>query len=455
MIDMNFIVQKGQVAGLEFINFQNEDFYVALSKCYKDHISYASGKPVLQKTCADEVKRIMEMYTGFRNITFNFTETGNLYVDTGYFAPGHVINNAGIDKWLDASETSLYRWFMQNKSKIFKGGVDYKTGKVTGSFCDIPVEMGINVNIDVYFPMDVVKKVGVPIEGLMTGANCHELGHVFGGCMLLASQYEDNVVTQAGLEAYRKAKRDEDRVVVLKDAATLLGMPEPKKEELLAFAKQSNDESFLMFFTNMKVQSNNRRALSVGVPAMTSEVIADMYAIRMGCDKGIIAAITTLTSRGIISTTIDNMLIGCISGILAGYIGAVGGLVALSGAPLVMTCAIVGFAIGTTFAYFAPYYSGVYNSDPRRLEDAVRQLIAKLKESKNVPPAVRAVVVADITKLLKVLQDNKKWFDDTGIYRAMGWMFSGADFKYREIEHHTQSLVNNEMTVLAERLKGV
>lgn len=457
MIDMDFLVRKEQVAGLEFMNFQNDSFYVTLVNIIKEHLSYATKVPVLQKTVQEPLLKVLKDYTGFENITVKFADYGNLYMDTGYFSPGHVINIKHIEYWLDSTETTIYRWFTQNKDKIFKGSVDYKTGKVGGSFCTIPLELGINVNVSEYFGVKETERWNVKPEDLLAGGICHEMGHAFSGCMMMSTAFHDNVVAQASIAAYRNCKRDEDRVVVLKDSATLLGLKTPKADELIEFAKQSNDESFMMYYTKMVAQRNNQRALSVGVSEMTSEVVADMYAIRMGCGKGIVAAIGVLTSRGVISSLMTNFVVSIAAGV---YLSLFVGSVAILAGVVVTTASLVGMMCmfaSMTFVmnFFTPYYSGVYNTDPRRMEDAVRQLIAKVKECKGMPGNDRTKLVDEISQLLKHLEQNRGILDNTVIYRAMGWVFSGSDFKLREIEHFTQALTNNEMTVLAERLKGV
>lgn len=457
MIDMDFLVRKEQVAGLEFMNFQNNTFYVTLVSIIKEHLSYATKVPVLQKTVQEPLLKVLKDYTGFENITVKFMEDNNLYMDTGYFSPGHVINIKGIEYWLDSSDTTIYRWFTQNKDKIFKGSVNYKTGKVGGSFCTIPLELGINVNVSEYFGVKETERWNVKTEDLLAGGIVHEMGHAFSGCMMMATAFSDNVVAQASIAAYRNCHRDEDRVVVLKDSATLLGLKAPKADELMEFAKQDNDESFMMFYTKMVAQRNNQRALSIGVTEMTSEVVADMYALRMGCDKGIVAAIGVLTSRGVVTSFLNNLFMSTMVGLWAGYISVIPALLlggAISAPVLVGVIAVCG-SITFILNYFAPSYSGVYNADPRRMEDAVRQLIAKIKECRDMPAPDKTKLVDEVGSLLKILERNRGWYDNTVIYRAMGWVFSGSDFKLREIEHFTQALNNNEMTVLAERLKGV
>ncbi|WP_228493063.1 hypothetical protein, partial [Pseudomonas aeruginosa] len=89
------------------------------------------------------------------------------------------------------------------------------------------------------------------------------------------------------------------RVIILKDTAAILDVPEAKLEELKSFANQEDGENYLLYYTKLLSQRNSRRSLSVGVPEMTSEVIADMYAIRMGFSKEVIAGISALVDRGV------------------------------------------------------------------------------------------------------------------------------------------------------------
>lgn len=453
MISMDFLTKK--VAGNEFIDFQNENFFKELSACLKEHIRYDGDRPTLSEGCEEEVNKLVIRYTGFENITYKFSNDGNLYVDIGYFAPGHVLNNDGVDYLMKPTQSTLYRWFAENKSKVFKGSIDYRTGRVNGSFKTVPVILGINLNISDYFPMKKLESIDAKPEEALAGAIAHELGHVFSGCMMLSTVLEDNIVAKTALQFYRGAKSPEDRVVVLKDAATLLGMPHAKADELIEFAKNTGDESFLMYFTKMQVQRNNQRALSVGVAQMTSEVIADMYAIRMGCGKGILAAITTLVDRGALVVMGENFMAACAMAFVGMYGATLMSILIPSSVGIILWIGFITFVLTFILAYFSRGYSGTYNSDSRRLEDAVRQLIAKLKDNKGMNSKDKSSLIADITKHLETVKQLRPWYEGTVIYRGFGWLFSGSDFKRKEIEHFTQALNNNELVVLGEQLKGV
>lgn len=453
MISMDFLSKR--VAGNEFIDFQSDDFYQKLKACLSSHITYEGSKARLSKDCEVEVLQLIREYVGFKNITIKFMELGNLYIDAGYMAPGHVLNNAGVDALLKPTQTTLYRWFEQNHLKIFKGGVDYKTGKVFGSFCDIPLEMGINRNITDYFNMEKVAKWGADIPGALAGGLTHELGHAWSACMMLLTTVKDNLVARTALEHYRNVKRPEDRVVVLKDAATLLDIKPADLDELKAFATNERDEQFILYFTKLKAQRDSQRALSVGVTQMTSEVVADMYAIRMGCHKGIIAGVASMVDKGTIRVAMESVLFAVLIACNSLWFSVLFASIAGSSIASIFVLAGAIGAVAGILGYFARGYSDVYNSDHRRLEDAMRQLVAKLKESKNLPGKEQAELVQMISMLVDKVKELKPWYDNTGFYRSLGWMFSGSDFKRQEIEHHTQTLNNHELTALGHQLKAL
>ncbi|TQH49587.1 SDR family oxidoreductase [Pseudomonas aeruginosa] len=451
MLDMSFITRK--VAGTEFIEFQNATFKDELTACLDQYIMITDKRVVLSPECQVDVLGLIKKHTGFSNIKLELNDSGNLYIDAGYFSPNHVLNNTGTDVLIPASKTTLYRWFVENKNKIFKGGVDYRSGKVTGSFQDVPLTIGINVNLHQFFPLDKITKWKVSMGGALAGGIAHELGHAFGGCALLLTHLEDNLVARAGLDQYRKATKAEERVIILKDTAAILDVPEAKLEELKSFANQEDGENYLLYYTKLLSQRNSRRSLSVGVPEMTSEVIADMYAIRMGFSKEVIAGISALVDRGVFTIATETFLFGAVATLFLFWPTAAVTIIVTGG-----TSALGGmlwgvFALSSAFAYFQAGYSGVYNSDHRRMEDALRQLIAKLKASKTVPGEERVRLIDDITKALEAVKKLKPWYDNTVLYRFIGWIFSGSDFRKQEIEHFTQSLNNHELAVLSSQLK--
>jgi hypothetical protein len=449
MISMDFL--KHKVSGMEFIEFQNSDFYNKLSSYLESQID-ADG--ILSRESAKGINPIIAEFTGFKNIDIKFEEWGNLSVDTGYFSPNHVLNNDLVDEMLKTTQTTLYRWFVQHSEKLFRGSIDYKTGKVHGSFQTIPVTMRINKHLNLTFPPDKVSKFGVPLHGILAGAIAHELGHIFSGCMMMSTVISDNLTAKAALRFYRTAHTDEERVVVLKDISSLMDVPKAKQAELQKLAQDPDDKALFLYFDKMVSQRNMRRSLSVGVERMSSEVVADMYAIRMGCDKGVIAAISILTDHGCIQTVVSSLMVACLFSILM-----IPSMLMLTLQTGTITAAlIVGFVMFIfifLMDYFGKGYSGVYNSDHRRFEDAARQMIQKLKEDKITPSSQRATLIKEIEDLMTHAKTLRPWYESTVLHRFMGWVFSQADFKLQEIEHYTQAVANHEINVLGAKLEGL
>lgn len=449
MISIDFL--KGRVDGLEFIDFQNKAFYNKFSSFLEDYID-ADG--VLSGDCIKGFKAIVEEFTGFSNVKVILTDEGNLSVDTGFFTPNHVMNNEGIDELLKHTQTTLYRWFTQNKERVFKGTIDYSTGKVGGDFKTVPVEFRINRNLNITFPKDRVGKYGIPLQGILAGCTAHELGHIFGACMMMHTMASDDLLAKAGLSYFKGSRTQEERVIVLQDVASLLDVKSSDVEELQAISANNDESSFILYYNKMIAQRNTRRSLSVGVERMSSEVVADMYAIRMGCDDGIIAAIGILVDIGAVQTLLTGLLV---SSVLTFFLS-------ISFMPIVLVLSTVGSGavlafMGLMFTliflsdYFSKGYSGTYNSGHRRFDDALRQLINRFKEEQGVPSKERQESIDRLKQLLAINEKLKPWYDNTVIHRMVGRIFSGNDFTLTEIEHYTSVLSNHELNLLSDQFK--
>lgn len=451
MLSMNFLTQR--VDGLELINFQSDDFHRKLSDTLKNNIN---DQHKLSVNCAEDLKAVFKEFTNFENITIEFEDGGNLGVDVGYFSPNHIFNSAGLDVMLKSTETTLYKWFVNSKDKVFRGSVDYRTGKVHGAFKTLPIKIKIGTDLHSTFASDKILKYSVPLESLLSAGLIHELGHCYGGCALMATTAMDNFVAKAALTFFRTRKLDDDRVAVLQDMNAILQETPESINDLKEIASKNTDESLIMYFNKLVSRRNTNRALSIGVPVMSSEVIADLYAVRMGCGKAAVAAVGTLVDKGIITIVLDSLLFGVLSTVFTVFAFAptIGMLTVLGGGlPFILICMFTSFAVGTIAGYFLPGYSGVYNAGHRRFEDAVRQLIAKLKEVKNIPAKDKMQLLADIEKFLTLNAELKPWYENSVIRRFFGALFSGGDFKKTETEHFTQALINSELDVLSARLK--
>jgi len=451
MLSMDFLTRR--VDGLELINFQNDDFHVKLSNKLKENINEQS---MLSVKCADEITAVIKEFTNFSNVKIEFHDGGNLSVDVGYFSPNHIFNSANVDVLLKNTETTLYKWFVASKDKVFKGSVDYRTGKVHGAFTTLPITIKIGTDLSATFASDKIQKYGVPIHELLATGIVHEVGHCYGGCALMATTAMDNFTAKAGLTFFRSRKLDDERVAVLQDMSALLQESPESINDLKEIASKNSDESLIMYFNKLVSRRNTSRALSLGVTNMSSEVVADLYAIRMGCGKATVAAIGTMVDQGIITISLNSLMAGilCMVFTTIAFTPTIAGLLVLGfGVYGILMCMLITFVLSSILSYFYVGYADVYNAGHRRFEDAIRQMIAKLKEVKDIPPKEKTQLLNDIEKFLAINETLKPWYENNVVRRFFGVMFSGNDFKKTETEHFTQALLNSELNVLSARLK--
>lgn len=442
MISRDFL--KGPSSGLEFMDFQNDTFFKELT----EHLKAFITDGVLDKTVTKGMLSIIEKYSGFKNITTHIGPYGNLGVDTGYFSPNHVLNNKGLDGNYPTNQTTLYRWFKSNKKDIFKGHVDYTTGRVGGSFQEVPIGLYIEAKVTSIFSESLLSKYGISLEEALAGAIVHELGHAFGGCMMMFTSVSDNLLLKASLRSYRESRTKEERVVVLRDVKALLEV-DNKDKTIEEIAEHGKDEVFVLYYNKLLTQRNKERSLSLGVADMSSEVIADMYSVRMGCGKGILGAVGVLVDNGGIRQGVNGMLFSAL--VIA--------LIAnpIAGVSLMAYFTIIGVSSSLIFisTYFGFSYAGVYNAGHRRFDDIIRQTIDQFKNSGEVPGKDKEEALVYLETMLVLNKKLIPWYDNTFVRRWVGAVMVGADFKASEVEHYVSVLSNHEVNLLGDKLKTI
>lgn len=445
MISRDFLRAPGKVEGLEFLDFQNSNFAEELTKLFDQYLS--NGR--IDQVCEEPMLDIISKYTGFKNIKVNWVEWQNYAVDTGYFSPKHILNISGIDEFYSHTETTLYRYFQKKKTNIFKAGVDYRTGKVTGAFCDIPVNLYMGYDAGAMLDSPVFKKFGVGLPEVLAAVVCHELGHIFGGCSMIFTAMYQNVLGMASLRAYQNTTTKEEKVIILKDVGKLLEINKQDSKEIENIAASNNDETMVLYYSKMLKVANQNRALSLGVPEMTSEVMADAYAMRMGFTKGILTAAASLTEfklgqRVLLPTIWISMLLGVLFS-----------QIAVASLPLFVVIWGGGTLLTLFGTYFGINYAGDYNSDPRRLDDLLRGAIQRIREDKQMSPKDKLELVGFLTKVIKQIEKTTPFYDNTVVERFVGYIFHGGDYKLMNIEHFTQQLANHEVNLLTSQLASI
>lgn len=445
MLGIQFL-REGKLSGLEFMDFQSSNFAKELVEAIEPHITInRAEEDMLSSTVGDEILPIIEKYTGFKNITIKMMDEANFAVDVAYLSPNNILNMSGIENWIDTQDSNLSKWYASNKNKIFKGSIDYTKGKVSGAYAELPIVLYLGKPVHQLFSRKEVAKLQVPLSEMIAGCIAHELGHCFTACSTIDITANDNFVIRAALGALGATNTKEKRLTIIRSTASLLEASIEGKDNVEAIAdKEDLGPEILIYFNALVSRRNTSRALSLGVAEMSSEVLADMYAIRMGFDRGIVATVSIL-SKTRVSTIFSAV------GIVLFFISLIFAQFLLV-APLLYLMIVGGFTLMSTFfIYGVMSYSGGYNSPFRRYEDAIRQIIAKIKEV-EMPAKDKLMLAERAARMLKECEALRPIIQGTVFDRLVGRMIQGADFKYQEFEHYSQAIANSELEILNARL---
>lgn len=447
MFGIEFL-RQGKLSGLEFMDFVTSNFAEELTAAIEPHVTERDGSALLNGSVKEAILPVIEKYCGFKNITVEMMDFANFMVDVGYLSPGNILNIKNIENWLDVTESTLSQWYAKNKGKMFKGTIDYRTGKVGGAYAEMPIKLYLGRPVGDIFKKEEVQKLKISISEMIAGCIAHEMGHCFSACSTVDTAANDNFVMRGALSALGAANTKEKRVAVIRNAAVLLNSSVETRDAVEAMAEDADRVNDIVIYFNALIsRRNTRRALSLGVDQMSSEVLADMYAIRMGFDRGITATLKVF-AQSRVSGIAQSTAVICL-------VIAMAFLQVLVIAPALYLAIMAASFLGTfVFVYGVMSYSGDYNSPFRRFEDAVRQMIAKLKEV-DMPAKERLEFAERAAVLLKQCAEFRPLISGTVFDRLLGRIIQGSDFKYQEFEHFTQVIANNEMEILNVKIANL
>lgn len=436
MINNKFLNPQLKVAGLEFMDFQSRDFFNEMVALFK---------PVVQDAQLTElpmgVHEVIKKYTGFENLNFNLIDYGNLAIDAGYVSPGNILNSKDIEYYLPKGQTNLYRWFTQNQSNLMRGSIDFKTGKVGGAYATMPFEIYINHDLTEFMP----KKSDLDMTEQLVGFITHELGHAFSGIFSIHRFLMDSYAITSAVHFMSNQSHGQTEVAIYKDALRLMEIDEKQVKDLKKIAECGDTEVIVTSLTKLSQQRTQMNSRSLGVDLMNAEVLADVYAIRMGCDKALIEG-----TKGLNEVSGMELLMGTLMG------GVITAVVTASCIPILGFIAgafLLGMAF-TGFMYFTTtMVADIYDTPYRRILNMFQEQIQRLKQAKNISDSDKRKAIRDLEKNLKVVQEAKPFFEDTGMQRLMTWMFSEGSPRYDALEHYTKIMLNNEMSLVNSKIQ--
>lgn len=434
-------------AGMEFMDFQNQSFFDELRDYFVTVVR--DGKV---KELGHPLESIIEKYTGFRNIELNLVEYGNLCIDAGYINPHNLFNIDNIEYYLPKNEATLYKWYNTVKGNLMKGTIDYTTGKVGGDYAMLPFRIFVNRNVDSYANEKFLKKHDADFAGFLAGTLVHELGHAFGGIMMVHETVSANFHVRSAIHFLANAKNKEASIAVIKDFNRLTETEFGDLKAVEEVIASGDKTAFAVCLSKMIAQRDINNAAGLGVRQMNSEVIADAYSIRMGCDRDLAAGIGALRKSDINMRWIYIPVSAAFTTIW--FLVAVGGN-AFFTVPALLIVFLFSCGFSALTFFIGDLVPGNYNTYYRRVRNILQEQIQRIKESKHLSNAEKSKMLTQALQSLKISEEIKPFFEGTALQRFFGWMTTGGKFKYIDLEFYTQELISNPVNLLGQSFRNL
>lgn len=455
MIDINFL-NGGEIAGLEYLHFQKDrGFYLELTKVISDNLSEAS----LAKSAAKEIEAVITKYSGFENITVEL-EKGcySAYAHgTAFFSPTHVLRNKGIEDYLSVKESAAFKTLKKLEKDVLTGWVDYSTGKVCGDFTKIKCTITTDTELDSILP---VPPKGLGYAEAFALIFIHEVGHFFNNCATIADVAGDDYVGKMAIACIAMEPDPIKKSAILNRSCDLIEVAVTSNE--IAEAIETNDPVAIdMLLSTKMVQRDKKRTLSLGVTNISSEVLADAYAIRMG--GGIDVAKMVDTFRQYNSScnrvnAVTEVLLGLLKGLL---------LSTPAGAATVVTIktGLKFMNLLTMLRYVLNFTNNNmtfdYNTPERRVTDVIKQVISLIREDKYLSTKDKLDAIKVIDELRKVpvadflFNPTSVSPINTVVNRTLGFILSGGKWTKTEYVHYTSNIANHEVNLLEHKFNAL
>ncbi|QCW23238.1 hypothetical protein HWC35_gp096 [Vibrio phage USC-1] len=436
MINNKFLNPPVQVAGLEFMDFQSRDFFNKMVALFE---------PVIEDGQLSDLPtgmlEVIKDYTGFENFNFNLIDYANLAIDAGYVSPGNILNSKDIELFLPKSQTNLYRWFTQNQSNLMRGTIDFRTGKVGGAYATMPFEIYINFNLTDFMELKTPREMAERLVAFIT----HEIGHAFSGVFSIHRTLVDSYAITSAIHFLSNSAHGQSEIAIFKDTLRIMEIDQKQVKDLEKIAESGNQEIIVTSLLKLGQQRTQMNSRSLGVDLMNSEVLADVYAVRMGCDKALLEGTHELNNsffkEAIFGTAMGSLMTAVIVGSVAPMVG-----------PIVAAFFISCMVFGLMF-FNVTMSSDIYDTPYRRLLNIFQEQIQRLKQSKTLSSSDKRKMLNELDQNLKIVKEAKPFFEDTAVQRLFTWFSSEGSPRYDALEHYTKIILNNEMSLVNNKVQ--
>lgn len=428
------------VAGQEFMDYQNKNMYKDLVALVDESLEDVSNEFV---EVAHNIRGDKETLGKISELIFNNTglnveiippqdAVGNMAIDAAYIKPGAIFNSKMALAMLTANDSSVGRAFHKLKTDVLKGWVDTSKARVGGDYSKIEFKLYLGPFVESFISTKFLKRYNVSLAEALSAVILHECGHAFTGLLMMNQYVIDGIMPFLAAKMITDGNHyGKQRVTIVYETLKELGVTErPDKESI----ESADANGLIVMFNKCIANRDIRRTLSIGSQDRGSEIYADLFAVRAGCPKAVVAAMATIS---------DYQILGKIA--IAAY--AVGITMSLITFPL----GLFGYAVSALFTLFRLQNvlnpSAEYDSQYRRLKNILRDQIMHLNDADWMDKSSKAVMLKEAKELEEIVEESKPMLEGTVIQRYVGWVFSGVDFKAQQFEHYTDELLAHNLSL--------
>lgn len=443
MLGINFLKPNNPLnfAGMEFMDYPSSELFPKLTKFFQEKVLPAGeddfnlDKLEITKESVKGIQELIFTATGINVLMLSSDTIGNMGVDVAYLTPHNLLNTNIYDQIMDKSDTTIARAMKIIKTDILKGWVDTSTGRVGGDFSKIEFSMEVNPWVDEILRRKILTRYKCSMAEALAVTVIHELGHIFTGLLYITRVAFDAILPMTAIKLIsQKSTYGRERAVIVNDALKGLEIPPTAKVEDL---DKMDSDGLALYFSKAISNRDMHRTLSLGTADRGSELLADLYAVRMGCPKTMIIAVSSLDAgmpKEMLISGLAFTVALCSTGsvILTGFGG-----VLLAGTLLLK----LGSTLIPNSAYDSPY---------RRMKAILRDVIIRLNEDKVIDKRQKVKMLAEAKEMEKIVEEAKNLLEGTAIQRVMGYILSGTDYRAQEFENYTDELVGHTLSLYKE-----
>lgn len=433
----NTTMNKFLVSSLEAIDFQRNSTLIKEMELQFDSVMKDPTKGTIEKV-EKAIAAIAKKQTGM-TIRFHFQRDNvlNACVYTPLSSTAHPMRAHRIMEAVSRSKT-----FMSEK-ELFKGTVDIKTGKVSGIYAEVPVDVMVSTMF-----LHPAANAGIRADHL-AAIVAHELGHAlmffyFTGKAVISNLAVAEIIKKQQSGASSQEIAEVIRVIELKTGYSL--------RDLGTITDQSDPFVIQQIITAQHIEKIRSELGTRFYDRRAFEFAADQFVARHGGALLIVEALDIINRKYPGYTAYYSTNSQVIAASIMGYVKAIGygtasalamALTPIAGPEMVLISLILGFTAISQF--FSAPHEDVYDDPKNRFLAMRRELIAYGKEP-DLPREVRADIAQQIMGIDEIIASlgTLKFFGPKTIYPWLHGALTGRTGQMN-FQRELENLANNRL----------